>query len=38
MKDLMTYINEQTDNTYSYVKLVGVVYNEITAKTSFRFI
>ncbi|MBP5651132.1 MAG: 3'-5' exoribonuclease [Clostridia bacterium] len=38
MKDLMTYINEQTNNAYQHLKLVGVVYNPTIGNTSFRFI
>ncbi len=38
MKNLMEYILKQTDNAYYNVKLVGVVYNNETGKTCFRFI
>ncbi len=38
MKDLMSYINEQTNNAYQNVKLIGVVYDKDSEKTSFRFV
>ena len=38
MKNILDYINSQTNNAYQYVKLVGVVYDEKTGKTTFKFI